>query len=116
MGGDSQPQILLQLLTRLLLHGTSPSRAVAEGRFVLASPELGGTGFDTWANNGRVRVRIEGNAPSTWVDGLRDRGHDVEETAPFDHGFGHAHVIVNQGDILNGAADPRSRSGSASGY
>ena len=29
MGGDTQPQILLQLLARLLHHGESPGRAVA---------------------------------------------------------------------------------------
>ena len=33
MGGDSQPQVLLQLLARLLLHGESPGRAVSAPRW-----------------------------------------------------------------------------------
>ena len=35
MGGDSQPQVLLQLLARLLRHGQSPGRAVTAPRWVL---------------------------------------------------------------------------------
>jgi gamma-glutamyltranspeptidase/glutathione hydrolase len=116
MGGDSQPQVLLQLLVRMLVHDADPSRAVAEGRFALASPDIRGSGFDTWSHEGRVRVRIEANAPAGWAEGLADRGHIVEATPPFDHGFGHAHAVVVDGDILCGGADPRSRSGAACGY
>ncbi len=116
MGGDSQPQILLQLLVRMLRHGERAERAVADGRFVLASQDVPSTGFDTWAHRGRVKVRVEANAPAAWVDGLRQRGHVVEEANAFDAGFGHAHVVDVDGDALVGGADPRSRSGSASGY
>jgi gamma-glutamyltranspeptidase/glutathione hydrolase len=115
MGGDTQPQILLQLLARLLHAGESPADAVAAGRWALAGPE-GARGFDTWAGGGRVRVAIEGNAPSSWDAGLTERGHDVARTGMFDHGFGHAHVIVNRGDHLAGASDPRARGGAATGY
>ncbi|MDQ1402910.1 MAG: gamma-glutamyltranspeptidase / glutathione hydrolase, partial [Actinomycetota bacterium] len=115
MGGDSQPQILLQLLTRLLQNGQSPGEAIAAGRWVLG-PAGEGSGFDTWNEGGRVRVDVEGHAPSGWGAGLGERGHDVRKTEPFSHAFGHAHVIVNHGDHLAGASDPRPRSGSASGY
>ena len=47
---------------------------------------------------------------------IRARGHDVNVTNAFDHGFGHAHVIVNNGDVLAGASDPRPRTGRASSY
>jgi gamma-glutamyltranspeptidase/glutathione hydrolase len=116
MGGDSQPQILLQLLTRLLLHGASPAEANAAGRFVLASAVPGSGGFDTWNERGAVKVRVEGNASEAWADGLRARGHEVEQADAFNHGFGHAHIVVNDGDVLRGSADPRSRSGAACGY
>lgn len=116
MGGDSQPQILLQLLVRILVHGANPAHAVAEGRFALASAVPGGTGFDTWNEGGRVKVRIEANAPAGWADGLAERGHSVDPAAAFDHGFGHAHAVVVHDEVLLGGADPRSRSGSASGY
>jgi gamma-glutamyltranspeptidase/glutathione hydrolase len=113
MGGDTQPQILLQLLARILHHGEGPGRAVAAGRFGLTG---GATGFDTWNDRGRVRVNLEGHASSAWADGLRARGHDVATTNAFDHGYGHAHVIALQDDVLAGASDPRPRTGGARGY
>ncbi len=51
MGGDAQPQILLQLLTRLFHHGQSPAVAVNAGRWVLDGPV---TGFDTWTGDERT--------------------------------------------------------------
>ncbi len=116
MGGDSQPQILLQLLARMLRHGESAGRAVSAGRFVLASQDIPSTGFDTWANRGRVKVRVEANAPEGWADGLASRGHVVDPSPAFDGGFGHAHIVDVDGDVLVGGADPRSRSGGVSGY
>src|SRR5690606_18242667 len=44
MGGDSQPQILLQLLCRLLRHGQDPATALAAGRWALAGDQ-GPDGF-----------------------------------------------------------------------
>jgi gamma-glutamyltranspeptidase len=82
----------------------------------LASADPAGTGFDTWSQNGRVRVRIEANAPTAWAEGLTERGHVVEPAGAFDHGFGHAHAVVVDGDVLVGGADPRSRSGAACGF
>jgi gamma-glutamyltranspeptidase/glutathione hydrolase len=115
MGGDSQPQILLQLLARLLHTHQAPGTAVASGRWTLASAGLG-TGFDTWQEGGRVRVNVEGHAPVAWDEGLKARGHSVWRTEAFGHGFGHAHVIRVEGDGLAGASDPRARAGAAVGY
>jgi gamma-glutamyltranspeptidase/glutathione hydrolase len=115
MGGDTQPQILLQLLARWLVAGEPPGDAIAAGRWALAHAG-GAGGFDTWRERGRVKVLVEGNAPDSWDEGLIARGHTVERTAAFLHGFGHAHLIVNHGDVLAGAADPRPRTGGAAGY
>jgi gamma-glutamyltranspeptidase/glutathione hydrolase len=112
MSGDSQPQILLQLLTRWLHGGESPGDAIAAGRWALAA----GGSFETWARRGVVRVLIEGHAPSTWLDGLVARGHEAEALAPFSHSFGHAHLIAVEGDHLAAASDPRPRFGAAVGY
>ena len=114
MGGDSQPQILLQLLARLLPLREEPAAAIAAPRWDLNG--VAGRGFDTWTDPDGVVVRVEGHAPEGWADGLRERGHRVQVIHPFDHAVGHAHVIVEQGGVLAGAADPRARIGAASGY
>jgi len=114
MGGDAQPQIVLQLLERLAL-GATPAAAVGAPRFALAGPL--GTGFDTWdAEPGgllaEATVRVEETAPPGWADGLRERGHRVQ-LAPTGGGFGHGHVAVRAGTVAAAAADPRAGTGDA---
>ena len=115
-GGDSQPQVILPLLARLRAAGQSPAAAVAAGRWRLTSPTPPGTTFDTWDAGGRVRVEVEGHAPPGWGDSLRAMGHDVSMAAPYDHGFGHAHVVRVDGGHLAGASDPRARTGAAAAW
>jgi len=107
MGGDSQPQVVLQLLARLLAAGQAAGEVIAGPRWVLTSPD--NRGFDVWRAPDAHIVRIEGHAPTSWRPGLADRGHTVE-VAGFDPaGFGHAHIIERHADgTLAGAADPRS--------
>lgn len=113
MGGDAQPQILLQLLTRLLVHRQPPGTAIDAGRFALRGPA---TGFDTWTSNTAPTVLIEASVTSAWAPGLTGRGHTVETIPPHDGATGHAHAIVVQPDgMLAGAADPRAMIGSAAG-
>jgi gamma-glutamyltranspeptidase/glutathione hydrolase len=110
MGGDAQPQILLQIAARLFHHGQTPARAVNAPRWALAGPS---TGFDTWTSGDGPIVEVEGHAPAGWVSGLSDRGHVITTLPAFDSGFGHAHAIVlGADDVLSGAADPRARVGS----
>ncbi|MCU1371107.1 MAG: gamma-glutamyltranspeptidase [Ilumatobacteraceae bacterium] len=111
MGGDSQPQIVLQLLARLLCAGAEPGEAVEAPRLVLTVK--GGTGFDTWRTTDQV-VRIESHAPSAWADGLAERGHTTETAGPDPAGFGHAHAIERRPDgSWAGADDPRAMTGAA---
>jgi gamma-glutamyltranspeptidase/glutathione hydrolase len=113
MGGDGQPQILLQVAARLFHHQQSPASAIHAGRWVLRGPV---TGFDTWTASQGPTVMIEGNAPAEWVQALARRGHRVESTPPYDSGFGHAHAIVRDSHgFWSGAADPRTRVGAAAG-
>jgi gamma-glutamyltranspeptidase/glutathione hydrolase len=113
MGGDGQPQILLQLLARLLRHEQSPGAAIGAGRWLLHGPT---TGFDTWTAPEGPSVIVEGHASERWADGLRSRGHTVNDVGAHDSAFGHAHVIVRDSDdLLTGAADQRTRVGSAAG-
>ena len=102
MGGDAQPQIVGQLLARLLHGGQSPAEAVAAGRWILQ----GETAFSTWAG-GRPHTALEAHAPSAWREGLQRRGHVVRELTepPL---AGHAHMLsVAPDGKLEGASDPR---------
>jgi gamma-glutamyltranspeptidase/glutathione hydrolase len=107
MGGDAQPQILLQVAARLFHHRQSPAAAINAPRWALAGPA---TGFDTWTAPEGPIVELEGHAPAGWSAGLADRGHAVSSLPAYDSGFGHAHAIVlGEDGVLAGAADPRAR-------
>ncbi len=113
MGGDSQPQILLQLLARWLHGGGPPGTAVAAGRWALSA---GASAFDTWSDPDGQRVLVETTAPRAWVDGLTARGHTIVEVDGRRGAFGHAHLISVEADHLAGGTDPRPGSGAAAGY
>jgi gamma-glutamyltranspeptidase/glutathione hydrolase len=113
MGGDAQPQILLQVATRLFAHGHSPADAVAAPRWALRGDA---TGFDTWTSGRAPTVVVEGHAPTAWRSGLAERGHRVDVAPSFDSGFGHAQaIVVEPNGTMAAAADPRARIGSAGG-
>ncbi|GAA5152365.1 gamma-glutamyltransferase family protein [Nocardioides marinquilinus] len=115
MGGDAQPQILLQLLDALAT-GATPAEALARPRWALEGRD--GTGFDTWqpGPDGRVEpaVLLEDAAPEAWARDLRALGHDVHAR---ERGIGHAQLLVRHGDgseaRLVAAADPRAGTGDA---
>jgi gamma-glutamyltranspeptidase/glutathione hydrolase len=111
MGGDSQPQVLLQLLARLRA-GASAADALDAPRWALVGPE--GTGFDTWEGPpggvSRQVVRVEDGA--AFADGLRARGHEVRVDER-GGGFGHAHIAVVGPDELDAATEPRALTGAA---
>ena len=115
MGGDAQPQIVLQLLARFLQLGQSPARAVHSPRFVLAR-HAPGPGFDTWDDAAVLGLDVEADAAPDWQTGLADRGHQVRVVSPANHGMGHAHLIAVQDGSLAGASDWRAGSGGAIGY
>ena len=121
MGGDAQPQVVLQLLARLLHSvdgkgGETIGEAIAAPRWVLSGQPPFGNGFDTWQQRGQVQVHVEAEAPPQWETGLRKRGHDVVRHPPLGYNVGHAHAIGIRGDSLEAASDPRSLAGSAAGY
>lgn len=114
MGGDSQPQILLQLLARTLGLGQSPGQAVAAPRWVLAAAGEA-AGFTTWRPGRRRLVLLEAPA-DRWHDALAARGHVTEVCSDSPHTFGHAHLIeVSEHGSFAGAADPRAVIGAAAG-
>jgi gamma-glutamyltranspeptidase/glutathione hydrolase len=114
MGGDAQPQIVLQLLARTLIAGQDAGTAVGAPRWVLTREES--TGFDVWETADPPIVAIEQDAPPTWEAGLGRRGYRVWRSEPAGGGFGHAQMIrVTADDMLCGAADPRTGDGACVG-
>ena len=116
MGGDAQPQILLQLLARMLGAGQDPATAVAAGaRLALDAPSAGP--FRLWWGDD-LTVRVESHAPRVGSEGLADRGHQVRPISAFDPvAVGCAQIIAvvdGAGGTARhyvGAADPRSPEG-----
>lgn len=109
MGGDGQPQVVLQLVARMLQAGQDVGAAMVAPRFTLTAP--GAHGFDTWAEPDRLAVGLEAGSP--WAAGLEARGHRIDRRAWGEGLFGHAHIIEvlvdRSGDtVLAGAADPRA--------
>ena len=114
MGGDGQPQILLQLLARTLVCGHDAGAAIEAPRWVLARE--GASSFRVWHGDGEPLVRLEQGAPAAWSGGLRRRGYEVAAGGHGEHTFGHAQMIrVSDAGVLSGAADPRSGSGALVG-
>ncbi len=115
MGGDAQPHVVQQMVTRLLRHGQSAGEVIEGGRFVLG-PSDPASMFDVWANDGDVKVILEPWMAPAWQGGLEERGHTVEISPEPGH-FGHAHCIdVREDGVLFGQADPRAEASAASGY
>jgi gamma-glutamyltranspeptidase/glutathione hydrolase len=115
MGGDAQPQIVLQLLARSLAANRTPAESVHSARFVLAR-HAEGRGFDTWDDPDVLGVDIEADAAPWWREGLEARGHSVRVVPAGNHGMGHAHLIAVDGAGVAGASDWRGGAGAAFGY
>jgi gamma-glutamyltranspeptidase/glutathione hydrolase len=110
-GGDLQPQVVLQLLARILHNRQTPGDAVYAPRW-----SLGDGGFATWDGDGPQVTMLERAAPSSWELGLVQRGHRVVRAQPGAN-FGHAQLILVRGDgQLAGASDPRAITGAAIGW
>ena len=117
MGGDAQPQIIGQLLARLLHAGQDPATAVAAPRLTLDAPSAGP--FRLWWGDD-LTVVVESDAPSGWLDGLPARGHRTQRIRAFDPvAVGCAQIIAVRADDgtrrLVAASDPRSPEGAAIG-
>jgi gamma-glutamyltranspeptidase/glutathione hydrolase len=117
MGGDAQPQIILQVLARMLPGGQDPATALAGARLSLDAPAAGP--FRLWWGDD-LQVAVEAHAPAGWIDDLRRRGHRVQTIGAFDPtvvGCSQVISVVRDGDgggggrHFVGAADPRSPCG-----
>jgi gamma-glutamyltranspeptidase/glutathione hydrolase len=117
MGGDVQPQIIVQLLARLLHSGEDPATAISAARVVPEAP--GAAPFRLWQAP-RQSLLMEYDAPAHWHEGLEARGHRVRVVGafnPVDVGCSQIISVESAGDhlLLTGASDPRSSEGAALG-
>jgi gamma-glutamyltranspeptidase / glutathione hydrolase len=117
MGGDGQPQIILQLLARMLVAGQDPSTAIAAARYTLEAPSAGP--FRLWWGED-LTVMLEAQAPAHWITTLTELGHRVQPISAYDPtAVGCAQIITVQRDAdgrpthFTGASDPRSPEGAA---
>lgn len=108
MGGDAQPQIVLQMLVRLLVNSQTPGEILSAPRWVLEPPSS--NGFDTWQNPDKPEVVLEPDAPDSWRDGLTQRGHTVNRRRV---NAGHAHMIDIVDGVSHAATEPRINTSAA---
>ena len=112
MGGDAQPQILLQLLVNRLILNMEPKAAVSASRFILEpAPPLQTQAFSTWDKKGKVGVRLESTSNPQLAISLKRRGHLVRTAVAQDSSFGHSHMIQITDSAAIGFCDERSRGG-----
>ena len=105
MGGDAQPQIHAQFVSAVVDGGVDIATAVAAPRWFIQPRELLSPAVD---------VSFEPRHAPGVADALRDQGHQLVPTAPFDSNIGHEHAIElvdggpAAGGSLSAATDPRS--------
>lgn len=103
MGGDGQPQTMVQLVTGLLDDGLDPQAAVSRPRWV-ARTDAAFTPLRSLA------IEADGVDATTVAD-LRARGHEVELVEPNSPLMGWAQVIRRlPNGSYQGGADPRADS------
>jgi gamma-glutamyltranspeptidase / glutathione hydrolase len=99
MGGHTQAQTHLQLLTRMRRDGADPQDAITAPRWAVDP--------DDW------HVQTESRVDEAFVENLRARGHDVRLGRDFDDGMGHAHAIELLRRGYRAATDPRAEGAAA---
>ena len=103
MGGDGQPQTMVQLVTGLVGDGLGPQAVVDRPRWVVSTEAPG-------QPLGPVSLESDGWDAGD-VDALKALGHDVELIAPRTPATGWAQVIRRRPDgSYEGGADPRADS------
>jgi gamma-glutamyltranspeptidase len=107
MGGRAQPQILAQVLVRLIDHGAGPDAAVAAPRWILPQAT-------TAERSAPVLAEPEAAEAIQKRGGLA--GHRVVILDPNDEDAGHAQVVAAiEGRGLTAGSDPRADGSSAAG-
>jgi gamma-glutamyltranspeptidase len=105
MGGDAQPQIHAQFVSAVVDGGVDVATAVGAPRWYVEPREVLTPPID---------VSLEPRHVQGIAERLRELGHQLVPTAPFDSNVGHEHAIelIDGGPVTGGtlaaATDPRS--------
>ena len=92
MGGHMQPQGHLQVLSRMIDHGQNPQAALDAPR---------------WRIDRGRRVHLEPGFTESTIQGLRDRGHEIELADACSVQFGGGQVIRRVAGGYVGGSDSR---------
>jgi gamma-glutamyltranspeptidase len=100
MGGEAQPQISAQVLTRAFDLGLPLDVALDAPRWVLGR---------AWGDQSTTSLKLERRFSQQVFDDLVGMGHEVEWLAPYSDFAGHAGLIRLDADgMMHGGSDPRS--------
>ena len=101
-GGDNQDQAMLQVMLNIIDFGMSPQEAVEAPRFQTEHF------FSSFAFHEFVpgKVNLESRIPKATADQLTAMGHKITIAGEWSNGSAPT-VILKQGGVLHGAADPR---------
>jgi gamma-glutamyltranspeptidase/glutathione hydrolase len=103
-GGDYQPQLIAQLVANQLWVGLDPDEAQRRPRWTI----------NEIASVEPPIVRYESRYATSTIDGLGQRGHQLEPATPWESDWGPASSIT-VGDTVRGSADPRLSTSAALG-
>lgn len=93
MGGEMQPQGHLQVITGMLDHGLNPQATLDTPR---------------WQVNRDWTVMVEPETPEAIIDGLQQRGHEVQ-IVPHRIGMGRGQIIWRSDDgVYAAGSEPRA--------
>lgn len=96
-GGSVQPQLIAQVAARAIVGKQSVGDAQAAPRWTVSD----------FGPHSTPAPRFEPDTPSTVLDGLVERGHQVSTTPGPQPGWGPISMIELDGDARRAAADPR---------
>ena len=106
MGGEGQPQTQAMIFARHVLHGMDLQSSITAPRWLLGR---------TWGEE-TTTLKLEDRIDQDVIDWLKQAGHAVEMTGPFEDMMGHAGALVRHpSGLIEGATDPRS-DGAAVGF
>jgi gamma-glutamyltranspeptidase/glutathione hydrolase len=102
-GGQYQPQLLVQVATKLLWAGSTETQSQALPRWIV----------DGWGPGQEPRLQVESRMAPEVMDGLSQRGLDVQRADDWQSGWGPVSMITSDPSRAAGVADPRVSTASA---